>query len=77
MPDDEIVSLDSGEQVKVVGEEQILIPGPDPEIEKIIARRAEHKIRQDQLRQEQLDIIATKREEESAHPAVPPEKRVF
>lgn len=78
MADDEIVTLDSGEQVKVTEDgERILILGPDPEIENIIARRQEQEAEQAAIRQAQLDIIEAKRAELRADPAVPPEKTIF
>lgn len=78
MADDEIVTLDSGEQVRVTENgEQILILGPDPEIENIKARRPEQQAEQAQIRQAQLDIIEEKRAELRADPAVPPEKTIF
>lgn len=78
MADDEIVTLDTGEQVRVQESgDQVLIPGPDPEIADIEARRAEQEAKLEVLRQAKRDAIAAKRELEASDPPVPPEKRIF
>jgi hypothetical protein len=78
MSDDEIITLDTGEQVRVTSEgEKILIPGPDPEIADIVARQAESAARQAEIRQAQRDLLDAKRQQDAADPAVPPEKRIF
>lgn len=76
--DDTIVTLDTGEQVKVTEEgEQILLPGPDPEIAAIMASREDDQARLAEIRQAQLDVLEQKRAELAAEPAVPPEKSIF
>jgi hypothetical protein len=78
MPDDEIVTLDSGEQVRVTPEgEQLLIPGPDPEVENVLGERAAQEARLAEMRQAKRDALAAKRSQESDDPAVPPEKSIF
>lgn len=78
MPDDEIVTLDSGEQVKVTFEgEQLLILGPDPEVESMLAERASQELRLAEMRQAKRDVLAVKRSQDSDDPAVPPEKSIF
>lgn len=78
MPDDEIVTLDTGEQVKVTESgEQLLIPGPDPEIESMLSQRAEQDARLAAMRQAKRDVLAAKRSQEGDDPAVPPEKSIF
>lgn len=78
MPDDEIVTLDSGEQVRVTPEgEQLLILGPDPEVESMLAGRAAQEERLAAMRQAKRDALAAKRSQEGDDPAVPPEKSIF
>lgn len=78
MADDEIVTLDSGEQVRVLPDgRQVLIPGADPVVEAAEAKRSE---RQDALaarRQARLDALAQTQADLDAAPTVPPEKRIF
>jgi hypothetical protein len=78
MTDDNIITLDTGEQVKV-GEdgERYLILGPDPEIEDVMAKQPENQILQNDLQQEQLAVLAEKQEQQAINPAVPPEKTIF
>ena len=78
MPDDEIITLDTGEDVRV-GEDgtQYLIPGHDSELADAEAASAARDLRVAALRQAQRDAIAAKRDEQAADPAVPAEKRIY
>jgi len=78
MPDDEIITLDTGEQVRVDQEgTQYLIPGPDPELVDAEATRAEKDLRVAALKQANRDLVAAKKEAQVADPAVPAEKRIY
>lgn len=78
MPDDEIVTLETGEQVKVTDEgERILIPGTDPEVQDMIANRLLRQGEQESLRQARAEEIEHKRARQLADPGVPPEKTIF
>lgn len=78
MADDEIITLDSGEQVRVDDQgQQILIPGPDPEIADMMAKRAERDAQLAEMRKVKKDALRAKREQDAADPSVPPEKRIF
>lgn len=78
MPDDEIVTLDSGEQVRVdIWGDQHLIPGPDPELTDAADAQESKEERLAELKQIKLDALAQKRDALVADPAVPPEKRIF
>lgn len=78
MPADKIKKLKSGEQVRVTPEgEQILIPGIDPELADIEARKAQRMASVEELRQAQRDIVTQKKAEQLADPAIPPEKSIF
>lgn len=78
MPADKIKKLKSGEQVRVTSEgEQILIPGIDPELADIEARKAQRMASVEELRQAQREIVTQKKAEQLADPAIPPEKSIF
>jgi hypothetical protein len=78
MPDDEIITLETGEQVRVDDEGiQHLIPGPDPELVQSEASSEERDLRVAALRQAQREVIAQKSDELAADPSVPPEKRIY
>lgn len=69
MSDEEFVTLDNGDQ--------LLVPGVDPEVQDILAKRDERRAQQEALAQEKNDLIVAKRDQELADPGVPPEKRIF
>jgi hypothetical protein len=78
MPDDEIITLETGEQARVDQDgTQYLIPGPDPELVDAEATRAEKDLRVAALKQAQRDAIAAKKDAQAADPAVPAEKRIY
>ena len=78
MPDDEIITLSTGEQVRVDEDGvQHLIPGPDPELLDAEARKAERDLRVAALKQAQRDKVSQKHSEQAADPSVPPEKRIY
>ena len=78
MPDDEIITLDTGEQARVDQDgTQYLISGPDPELVDAEATRAEKDLRVAALKQAQRDAIAAKKDSQAADPAVPAEKRIY
>lgn len=78
MPDDEIITLENGDQVRVTQDgEQYLIQGPDPELASAEAGRGDKEQQQAALKRAQLDVLAQKRDSLEADPAVPPEKRIY
>lgn len=78
MADDEIVTLDNGDQVRVTPDgERYLIQGPDPELVDAEATRGDKEQQQAEIRRAQLDAVAQKRDLLDADPAVPPEKRIY
>jgi hypothetical protein len=78
MPDDEIITLDTGEQVRVDDEGiQHLIPSPDPELIAAEEASAERDLQVAALKQAQREAVAQKRDELEADPAIPPEKRIY
>jgi hypothetical protein len=78
MPDDEIITLATGEQVRVDDEGiQHLIPGPDPELVESEASSEEKDFEVAALKQAQREVVAQKHDELAADPSVPPEKRIY
>lgn len=78
MPDDEIITLETGEQVRVDDDGiRHLIPGPDPELVAAEETNAEKDLQVEALRQAQREAVAQKHDEMAADPSVPPEKRIY
>lgn len=75
---DQIITLASGEQVRVTPEgERYLLPQPSPLMEQVAAEAGERRLAQQQIEQDHRDSVERKQASLDSEPGVPPEKRVF
>lgn len=75
---DQIITLDSGERVRVTPEgERYLIPGPSPLMEQVAAEAEERRKQQQQIELAQQQAVERKQASLDSEPGVPPEKRIF
>lgn len=75
---DEIITLESGEQVRVTADgSRYLISTPSPLMDQVVTEAEQRREEQVKIDQFQANLITRKQKSMDANPTIPPEKRIF